>query len=378
MSADASIDLLVIGAGAVGLAITRQAAMQGLSVILVEDNPSFGMETSSRNSEVIHAGIYYPQDSLKARLCVEGAHAMYAYCAERGVTANRIGKLIVATNDDQVEGLSAIMAKGQANGVPDLAMIGQARLAEMEPHLNAVAAIHSPFTGVVDSHNYMAALEADAENAGAIIAYLSRFEGAERYQAGYGAKRWHCRITSQGEVMVIDAGRIINAAGHGSHTVSKAIEGLEPSSIPPHYMAKGQYFTTTRKPPFSRLIYPMPSGGGLGIHLTLDAANGARFGPDIQWVEGEDYSVDPGDAAKFHRSISTYWPDLREDELVPAWAGLRPKIYNDGSRFQDFTIMTGADHGADGVTALYAIDSPGLTSSLALAGHVMEVSGIAA
>lgn len=370
--ADASVDLVIIGAGAVGLALARQAALAGQAVLLIEANSSFGMETSSRNSEVIHAGIYYPEGSLKAKLCVRGAHMMYEFCAARGVMANRLGKLIVATEDSQVEGLTAIMEKGVTNGVPDLELIGEAKLKQLEPEINAVAAIHSPFTGVVDSHNYMAALEADAENAGAIIAYQSRFDGASPVGV-----RWHCRVTSQGEPMVIDCARIINAAGHGARRVALAIDGLEASAVPPHYMARGQYFTTSRKPPFRHLIYPMPSGGGLGIHLTLDAGGGgARFGPDIQWVDEESYAVNPADARRFHQSISTYWPDLKEDELVPAWAGLRPKIHPDGSTFQDFMVMTGADHGADGVTSLHAIDSPGLTSSMALAAHTAEVAGI--
>ena len=370
---DASVDIVVVGAGAVGLAIARKAALAGRSVIVVESNPSFGMETSSRNSEVIHAGIYYPPESLKGRLCVKGATMMYDYCESRGVAARRIGKLIVATDDEQAEGLNAIMERGRANGTPDLALVGKKELARLEPELRSIAAIHSPFTGVVDSHGYMAALEADAENAGAIIAYLSGFDGASR-ESG----RWRCRITSQGEAMVVDAAWIFNSAGHGARSVSLSIEGLDPDSVPPHYRAKGQYFTTTRKPPFSHLIYPMPSGGGLGIHLTLDTGAGARFGPDIQWVDEEDYSVDPGDAEKFHRSISSYWPALKPDELVPAWAGLRPKIYSDGSRFQDFTVMAEDEHGAEGVLALYAIDSPGLTSSLALADLVASQAGIPA
>ena len=368
---DASVDLVVVGAGAVGLAIARKAALAGRSVVLVEANKSFGMETSSRNSEVIHAGIHYLPGSLKARLCVRGAEMMYDYCEARGIAAKRVGKLIVAVDDTQAEGLAAIMEKGEANGVPDLAMVGKGRIGELEPELSAVAAIHSPFTGVVDSHGYMAALEADAENAGATVSYLSRFEGADR-----AAGRWHCRISSQGETVVVDAAGIVNAAGHGARAASLSVEGLDASTVPPHYRAKGQYFTTTRKPPFRHLIYPMPSGGGLGIHLTLDTGGGARFGPDIEWVGEEDYSVEAADAEKFHRSISSYWPALKVDELVPAWAGLRPKIHPDGSRFQDFTVMAGEDHGAEGVVALYGIDSPGLTSSLALADHVAGLAGV--
>ncbi|XDZ65876.1 NAD(P)/FAD-dependent oxidoreductase [Alphaproteobacteria bacterium LSUCC0684] len=364
---DAETDVLVVGAGAVGLAITRKLAMSGASVILAESNPGFGMETSSRNSEVIHAGIYYPTGSLKARLCVAGAAMMYAYCAERGVTTRKHGKLIVATEESQIEGLARLKDTGDANDVPGLELLGKDALLALEPEIKAIAALHSPVTGVVDSHGYMAALEADAENAGAVIAYQSRFE-----QAIYDGKRYIATIDGQGEKMSLAASRIINAAGHGSRKVSLAIDTMVPDKVPPHYMAKGQYFVSTRKPPFRHLIYPMPSGGGLGIHLTLDSGGGARFGPDIRWVDTPSYDVDPKDASRFHQLISSYWPALQPDELVPAWAGLRPKIIPDGSKFQDFVIATEREHGAPRVTALYGIDSPGLTSSLAIADHIFR------
>ncbi|MDA0907867.1 MAG: FAD-dependent oxidoreductase, partial [Proteobacteria bacterium] len=265
---DATTEYLIIGAGVIGLATARRLAMTGAQVVLIDSNPGFGMETSSRNSEVIHAGIYYTEGSHKARLCVKGAKMMYDYCATRGVTTHRYGKLIVATNDEQAAGLEDLLVIGQANHVPDLDLIGVKTLRKMEPELNAIAAIHSPITGVVDSHNYMAALEADAENHGAIIAYQSRFVRAEKTPDGF--KVW---IDSQGEGMVFAARVLINAAGHGASSVSLAIDAVDHSTVPPHYMAKGQYFTTTRKPPFQHLIYPMPSGGGLGIHLTLDSGN---------------------------------------------------------------------------------------------------------
>lgn len=368
---DFSADILVIGAGVVGLATARRLALEGRTVILIESNPTFGMETSSRNSEVIHAGIYYPTDSLRARLCVRGAAMMYAYCDERGITANRCGKLIVATDESQVEPMAALKDKGDANQVPGLELLGQEAVKAYEPEIHAVAAIWSPASGVVDSHNLMAALEGDAENAGATIAYQSRFVSAARNSAGYDVV-----ITSQGEEMTLTVGGIVNAAGHGARQVSLNIEGFDETAVPPHYMAKGQYFTTTKKPPFRHLIYPMPSGGGLGIHLTLDAGGGARFGPDINWVDTPSYDVDPGYAARFHESISQYWPDLDVEDLVPAWAGLRPKIIPDGSKFADFTFLTAADHGAENVTALHGIDSPGLTSSMAIADHLVDEVGI--
>ena len=364
--ADASTDLLVVGAGAVGLALARKAAMDGRDVILVEANESFGMETSSRNSEVIHAGIYYQKDSLKAQLCVKGAHALYAFCESRGITTRNYGKLIVATDQEQCQRLEDLKAKGEVNQVPGLEILSGKALAEKGPDLKAEAALYSPLTGVIDSHGYMAQLEAEAENNGATIAYQSWFKSAVKTASGYDVI-----IDGQGEEMVLSCRHIINAAGHGSFAVSKGIDAIDQASIPPHYMAKGQYFTTTKKPPFSHLIYPVPSGGGLGIHLTLDVQGGARFGPDIQWVDTVDYTVNPHDRGKFHQLVSSYWPDLDEHDLVPAWAGIRPKIYADGSVFQDFTIQEQQDHGAEGVVALYAIDSPGLTSSLVLADYVL-------
>lgn len=363
-----AVDILVVGAGAVGLAITRRLAKDGHDVLLIDSNEGFGMETSSRNSEVIHGGMYYPQGSLKARLCAKSAQMMYDFCAAHGVETRNYGKLIVATNEDQLSCLEAIKTNGDANGTPGLRIIKGDELKAMEPHLNAVAALHSPLTGVVDSHNYMLALEGEAERHGATIAYLSRFIKADPTATGY-----HVEIDSQGEVMTLDCARIINTAGHGARDVALAIGGMTPDAVPPRYFAKGQYFTTAKRPPFSHLIYPMPSGGGLGIHLTLDTGGGARFGPDIQWVETPDYEVNPEDRMKFHRSISEYWPELEPQDLTPAWAGVRPKIVADGSVFQDFTIQEADTHGAVGVTCLYGIDSPGLTSSLALGDYVADL-----
>ena len=371
MSVDFETDLLVIGAGAVGLAITRAAALKGHDVLLIEANEQIGQETSARNSEVIHAGIYYPKGSLKAQLCVKGALAMYDFCAARGVTTQNYGKLIVATDQEQVAKLEALKTKGDDNEVPDLEMVSGKALEEKEPYLKAEAALYSPLTGVVDSQSYMLALLGDAENAGATVALQSRFIKASR-EGG----RYVVQISSMGEETTIGARQIINSAGHGAQEVSQHIEGVRRDSIPPRYMAKGQYFTTSKKPPFSHLIYPVPSDGGLGIHLTLDTGGSARFGPDIIWMNGDeamDYSVNPADRKKFHQLISEYWPDLAEDDLVPAWAGIRPKIVPDGSQFQDFTIHGAETHGADGVITLFGIDSPGLTSSLALGEYVMAL-----
>lgn len=360
------VDCLVIGAGAVGLAITRAIAMKGHDVLIIDSNDQIGQETSARNSEVIHAGLYYPEGSLKAQLCVKGALAMYDFCAERGVTTKNYGKLIVATDDEQVTKIEALKVNGDNNNVPGLEVVSGQALKDKEPHLKALAALYSPLTGIVDGQNYMLALLGDAENLGATLALQSRFIKADRDSGGYTA-----HINSMGEDTAIKCRRIINVAGHGGHDVALNIEGVDPSSLPGRYMAKGQYFTTSKKPPFSHLIYPVPSGGGLGIHLTLDTAGGARFGPDIAWVDKPDYQVNPADAAKFHRLISSYWPELKETDLIPAWAGVRPKIVPDGSIFQDFTLHGPTIHGAAGVLSLFGIDSPGLTSSLALADHVM-------
>ena len=317
---DASADVLVIGAGVVGLATARRLALEGRAVILIDQNSSFGMETSSRNSEVIHAGIYYPTGSLRARLCVRGAAKMYAYCEERGISANRCGKLIVATDESQIEAMVALKQKGDENDVPELELLGRESILALEPQIKAVAAIHSPASGVVDSHNLMAALEGDAK-------MPARSSPIKAVSSRRGNKvRAMLRIVSQGEEMTLAVSSIVNAAGHGARQASLNIEGMNADAIPPHYMAKGQYFTTTRRPPFRHLIYPMPSGGGLGIHLTLDTGGGARFGPDINWVDTPSYDVDPASATRFHESISQYWPELEIDDLVPAWAGLRPKI----------------------------------------------------
>ncbi len=368
MNVDFETDILVVGAGAIGLAISRAAAIQGSDVLLIEANDQIGQETSARNSEVIHAGIYYPQASLKGQLCVKGAMAMYDFCAAHGVTTKNYGKLIVAVDDEQVSTLEDLKAKGDANNVPGLNIISGSALSDKEPYLKAKAALHSPLTGVVDSQHYMLALLGDAENAGATVALSSNFIKADRAGGGYIA-----HIRSMGEDTAIRCQRIINAAGHGVHDVARAIDGVDMRTIPGHYMAKGQYFTTAKKPPFSHLIYPVPSGGGLGIHLTLDTAGGARFGPDIAWVNDIDYTVDPNDAGKFHRLISGYWPDLKQDDLSPAWAGIRPKIVADGTVFQDFTPHDQQVHGAEGVISLFGMDSPGLTSSLALADHIIRM-----
>ena len=369
MQVDFKTDCLVIGAGAVGLAIARAASLQGHDVLVIDANDQIGQETSARNSEVIHAGIYYPSESLKGQLCVKGAKAMYDFCRDRGVVTKNYGKLIVAVNEDQVQTLASLIDKGHANNVPGLEILSGAALQEKEPYLKAEAALHSPLSGVVDSAAYMLALLGDIENNGGALALQSQFIKADKDADGYVA-----HINSMGEDTAIRCRVIINAAGHGAHDVARHIDGVDHDTIPDRYFAKGQYFTTTKRPPFRHLIYPVPSGGGLGIHLTLDTSGGARFGPDITWVKEMDYSVNSADSSKFHQLISSYWPDLEESDLMPAWAGIRPKIVADGTVFQDFTLMGPECHGAEGVLSLFGIDSPGLTSSMALADYVMNLS----
>ncbi|MEM7506485.1 MAG: NAD(P)/FAD-dependent oxidoreductase [Pseudomonadota bacterium] len=356
------VQTIVIGAGVVGLAIARALALTGREVVILEAEEQIGSITSARNSEVIHAGIYYAPDSLKARLCVEGRHALYRYCASRHVPHRRSGKLIAAVDLAEADALDGIAKRAVANGVSDLRLIDGGEAKAMEPALNAVAALHSPSTGIVDSHALMLSLLGEAEGAGAMLALgtpvasLSAMDGGFRVQAG-------------GETpMELIAREVINAAGHGAAPLSRPIA----DDVPQTWLAKGNYFTLSRKAPFSHLIYPVPSPGGLGTHLTLDMAGQARFGPDVEWLEDTDhkradYSVDPDRAERFYSDIRRYWPGLEDGELEPGYAGIRPKICPPGAPAADFRIET---HGLEGFVALYGIESPGLTSCLAIAEEV--------
>ncbi len=365
------VDCVVLGAGVVGLACARALALAGREVLLLEAAEGIGTGTSSRNSEVIHAGIYYPTGSLKARFCVEGRERLYAYCAEHGVPFARLGKLIVAADEAEVPTLGTIRAKAAANGV-DLVPLAAAEACAMEPQLRCAAALHSPMTGIVDSHAFMLALQGDAEEAGALVAFHARVEGGAVADGGI---RLH--VADQGgsgaEAMELHARALVNAIGLHAPDLARTIEGIPRQTIPRAYLCKGSYYALLGRAPFSRLIYPVPEAAGLGVHLTLDLGGQARFGPDTEWVEREDYDVDPARAEGFYAAIRRYWPALPNGALAPGYAGIRPKISGPGEPNADFRVSGPAEHGIGGLVNLYGIESPGLTASLALAAHVAAI-----
>jgi len=356
------VEAVVIGAGLVGLAVARALALAGREVVILEAEAAIGTHTSSRNSEVIHAGIYYPRGSLKARACVAGRQRLYEYCAARGVPHRRCGKLIVATDAAQLDELDAIRRKAQANGVADVASVSPAEVRAMEPALRCVAALHSPSTGIVDSHALMLAYLGDAERAGAMLALKSplekgvvRADGIELHVAG-------------AEPLL--AAQVVNSAGLRAPGVARRIEGYAARLAPPELYAKGNYYALAGRAPFSRLVYPVPEPGGLGVHVTLDLGGRARFGPDVEWVEAIDYRVDPRRAERFYAAIRRYWPGLPEGALAPGYAGIRPKISAQGEPAADFLVQGPRAHGVAGLVHLFGIESPGLTASLALADDV--------
>jgi len=352
-----------VGAGVVGLALARKLAQSGREVVVLEAEDRIGTGISSRNSEVIHAGIYYPKDSLKARLCVAGNRALYAYCAEHHVDHRRCGKLIVATNAPQVEALRHLQARAAANGVADLQWLDADAALNFEPQLHCTAALLSPSTGIVDSHGLMRSLCRDAETAGASVVLKSPVLGGRATPQGL-----EVRIGGA-EPMTLLARQVFNAAGLGALALAHAFEGARPASLPPlpHRFAKGNYFSLTGPAPFSHLVYPIPPLGALGVHLTLDLAGQARFGPDVEWIDRIDYDVDPHRADSFYAEVRKYWPGLPDGSLQPAYAGIRPKLHGPGEPMPDFLIQREADHGVPGLVHLLGIESPGLTACLALA-----------
>ncbi|WP_186247799.1 NAD(P)/FAD-dependent oxidoreductase [Burkholderia gladioli] len=361
-----SVECVVIGAGVVGLAVARACARRGWETVIVESEAMIGTGTSSRNSEVIHAGIYYAAGSLKARLCVAGRQQLYAYCEAAGVPHRRCGKLIVATDAAQRDALDAIEAAARANGVTDLRHLDAAQARALEPSLHCVAALESPSTGIVDSHALMLALLGDAERAGAMIAYRSPVSGGEILREA-GGPLIELEVGGD-EPMTIRARRVINAAGLHAQSVARTLRGLPADTIPRERYAKGNYYSLAGRAPFSRLIYPVPEPGGLGVHLTLDLANQARFGPDVEWVDSIDYRVDPARAERFYAAIRRYWPALPDQALQPAYSGIRPKLDTPDA---DFVIQGAGVHGVAGLVNLYGIESPGLTASLAIADEVL-------
>jgi L-2-hydroxyglutarate oxidase LhgO len=363
----ADIDVIIVGAGAVGLACGRALAEAGKSVIVLEKNGSFGEETSSRNSEVIHAGMYYPTGSLKARHCVAGKHAMYAFCHERGISARAIGKLIVIPDAEAMPALTALYERGLANDIPDLTIVDRATIKSLEPALTAYAALNSPSSGIVDSHSYMLALLGVIEDHGGALARGAPFLGATP-SAGGG---FEVRVGGS-EPMTLTASKLVLSAGLWSTRAGQAVEGLDPIHVPETHFAKGNYFTYGGKAPFSRLIYPMPSTGGLGIHLTPDMNGHARFGPDVQPVSTLDYRVDESRKPDFVTSIKAYWPEMDAELLTPDYTGIRPKVGNALKSFEDFRILDQSVHGLEGLVCLFGIDSPGLTSSFAIGVDVAQ------
>ncbi|HWL30957.1 MAG TPA: NAD(P)/FAD-dependent oxidoreductase [Xanthobacteraceae bacterium] len=360
------MQILVVGAGVVGLAVARAAALAGHDVIVAEATGGIGNGVSSRNSEVIHGGMYYPTGSLRAHHCPRGRRMMVTFCTSHGVPHRICGKLIVATEDAEVAKMEAILKQGQANGVEGFAMIDGAAARAMEPALSCVAALHSPVTGIVDSHAFMRALQGDLEDRGGAIAFNTRVERLIHTQAG-----WLVRFSGleSGE-LAVDA--VVNAAGLGAQSLARNTEGYPPARVPRQVLARGNYFSFTGRPVFSRLIYPAPRiDGGLGTHVTLDLAGRMRFGPDVEWIDKEDYNVNPARGASFYASIRRYWPSLPDHSLQPDYAGIRPKLTGPGEPAADFMIEGPAQHGLRGLVQLFGIESPGLTSSLSLADEIV-------
>ena len=358
------VECIVIGAGVVGLAVARALALRGREVIVLERHEVIGSEVSSRNSGVIHAGLYYPNGSLKARACVAGKHALYDFCASHGVAHARTGKLVVATEDEQLDAMGALVERARGNGVDDLVRLDPREVRELEPEVDCTGALLSPSTGIVDVHEYMLALEGDAEANGAMVAFGSPCLGGAVDDGGI-------RIDAGGaEPMSLVGDIVVNAAALGAQDVARSIEGLDPAHVPPIHYAKGNYFYLTGRSPFSHLVYPMPSGAWLGVHVGLDLGNRCRFGPDLHWVDSLDYDVDAHQIESFYASIRRYYPGLRDGALLPDYTGIRPKIYGPGETAPDFVIQGAETHGIDGLVNLFGIESPGLTSSLAIAEEV--------
>jgi L-2-hydroxyglutarate oxidase LhgO len=360
------VEAIVVGAGVIGLAAARALALAGREVVVLEKAYTIGFETSSRNSEVIHGGLYYPQGSLKATSCVEGRERLYLYCRDHGVPHAALGKLIVATSDEEIPGVEKIAAAAKANGVGNLEWLSVAQAQAMEPELHCVAALLSPSTGIIDSHALMLAYQGEAEDNGAMVAFKTpllggavRGDGFELNIGGDEPTTIRCRI-------------LVNAAGLHAPALARAIDGIPLDTIPPAYFCRGCYFTLAGKTPFHRLIYPVPVPGGLGVHITLDLAGQARFGPDVEWIDDVDYAVDPRRCDSFYAAVRRYWPGLQDGALQPGYAGIRPKISGPNDPATDFVIQGPAEHGVPGLVNCYGIESPGLTASLPLADEVLR------
>ena len=367
-SLDTSLDVVVIGAGVVGLAIARALALASREVLVIEQHDRVGEETSSRNSEVIHGGFHYPPDSLKAQLCVRGKELLYRYCQEKSIEHRRCGKLTVALNEAQHADLEALNVQGIASGVDDLTLLDQAQAAELEPAVRCTSALLSPSTGIIDSHGLMMALQGDLEAAGGTVSVRSEFVRGCVEREGFSL-----RIRSVGESVDVSARAVVNCAGLSAALVAGGIAGLDPQHVPRVRYAKGNYFVYRGKHPFRRLVYPLPEPGGLGVHVTLDLFGTARFGPNVQWVDAPEYSVDVALRDAFAEAIKAYWPHVAPDRLAPGYAGVRPKLIRPGDPPGDFVIQGPDAHGVPGLVNLYGIESPGLTSSLAIGERVAGI-----
>ena len=365
MSSGDHVDSIVIGAGVVGLAVARALALSGDEVLVLESEDAIGTQTSSRNSEVIHAGIYYPPGSLKAGLCVEGKRRLYDYCQSRGIAHRRCGKLIVAVQANETAELEAIARRASANGVDDLEFLDARQALALEPQLACATALLSPSTGIIDSHALMLAYQGDAEDRGAVIAFRTPFECARAEADGFTV--W----TGGASPFAVKARRLVNSAGLTAPDLALRMEGLPTAFVPKAHYARGNYFSLAGRSPFSRLVYPVPEPGGLGVHLTIDLGGQARFGPDVEWIDKISYAVDPERARAFYPAIRRYWPALKDGSLIAAYAGVRPKISGPGEPAADFCISGPQEHGVAGLVNLFGIESPGLTSSLALADMVL-------
>lgn len=359
------MQVLVIGAGVVGLAAGRAAAQAGHDVVVAEAANAIGTGTSSRNSEVIHAGLYYPTGTWRARHCVRGRRLLYEYCASHGVPHRKLGKLVVATDEAGLKKIESIHKQALINEVENVELIGGNAARAMEPELSCLGALVSPETGIIDSHAYMLALRGDIEDAGGAIALNAPVERIARRDG-----QWEVTFGRDAGTFVFDA--VINCAGHGAQAVARRTEGYPETRVPRLVLAKGSYFSYAGRPAFSQLIYPAPVEGGLGIHVTLDMAGRMRFGPDVEWIEHEDYSVDPRRAAVFYDLIRTYWPALRDGTLSPDYSGIRPKITGKGEGQRDFYVDGPRDHGLPNLVHMFGIESPGLTSSLSLGREVVS------
>ncbi len=364
-----TVECAVIGAGVVGLAVARALALKGREVVVLDAAEAIGTATSSRHSEVIHAGIYYPTGSLKALMCVAGRRALYAYCADRGVPYRNCGKLIVACSEDEKPGLEKLRAQALANGVGDLEFLEPRQVRLLEPEVQCAAALLSPSTGIVDSHAFMLSLQGEAEAHGAMIAFLSPVVGG-----AVGADGIELEVGGE-QAMRLKARVVVNSAGNDAPPVAGSLRGFPTQAVPRRYFCKGNYFTLTGvKAPFTRLIYPAPEKAGLGVHVTIDMGGQAKFGPDVEWVdEPKNLDVDPRRAEKFYAAIRRYWPGLPDGALSPGYAGMRPKLQAPGEPAQDFTIQGPREHGVKGLVNLFGIESPGMTASLAIAEHVAEL-----